>query len=318
MKTIGVGVIGVGFWGRNHARVYKELKNARLIGVSDLDKARARKLAKEYGCRSYEKNHELLKDEEVDAVSVCTPTSTHFKTALQAIHYGKHVLVEKPLGESVIEGLEIVKEAERKRVKLSVGHIERFNPAVQKLKEIVKKNVIGDIILILSRRVTRWPERIGDVGVVKDSAIHDIDVMRYLLDDDVVKVYARIGKLRHRFEDYAEALLHFKKGGTGFIDSNWLTPKKIRNLIVTGSDATATLDYLNQHLSIESSKGMKRIHDKWKEPLKQELNHFVEMIINDIEPCVTGLDGIKAIQVCEGIIRSGLSGKVVHLKPINV
>ncbi|MCW4032707.1 MAG: Gfo/Idh/MocA family oxidoreductase [Candidatus Bathyarchaeota archaeon] len=318
MKTLGVGVIGVGFWGKNHARVYNEIKKARLVGVSDLDKTRAKDLASKYKCGFYEKNHQLLKDDEIDAVSICTPTSTHFEIALQTIENGKHVLVEKPLGRNLKESVKIVREAEKKGVKLTVGHIERFNPAVQKLKELVEEGTIGDIILILSRRVTRWPERIGDVGVVKDSAIHDIDVMRYILEDDVVRVYAKVGKLKHRFEDYAEALLHFNKGGTGFIDSNWLTPKKIRNLIVTGSEATASLDYLNQQISIESSKFVKKVQKKWKEPLKLELNHFVEVVLDNKEPCVTGLDGIKAIQICESIIKSGASGKVINLKPIAI
>jgi len=318
MKTLGVGVIGVGFWGSNHARVYNEIKKARLIGVSDLDKARAKDLARKFKCGFYEKNHQLLKDDKIDVVSICTPTSTHFRIALQAIENGKHVLVEKPLGRNLKESVKIVKEAEKKGVKLTVGHIERFNPAVQKLKELVEEGTIGDIILILSRRVTRWPERIGDVGVVKDSAIHDIDVMRYILEDDVIRVYAKVGKLKHSFEDYAEALLHFNKGGTGFIDSNWLTPKKIRNLIVTGSEATASLDYLSQQISIESSKFVKKVRKKWREPLKLELNHFVEVVLDNKEPCVTGLDGIKAIQICESIIKSGASGKVINLKPIAI
>ena len=318
MEKIGVGVIGVGFWGRNHARVYKKLKSTRLVGINDLDRTKAKKLAETYDCEYYGKNDDLLKNKEIDAVSICTPTSTHLKATLQAIKYGKHALVEKPLGKTLKEAIKIVREAERNKIKLSVGHIERFNPAVQKLKKIIQERVIGDVILILSRRVTRWPERVGDVGVVKDSAIHDVDVMRHLLDDDVVKVYAKIGNLKHRFEDYAEALLHFKKGGVGFIDANWLTPKKTRNLVVTGSEATATLDYINQQIAIENSRGLKTIQAKWKEPLKLELKHFSEAILNNEDPYVTGFDGIKAIQVCEGIIKSGMSGKVIRLGGINI
>ena len=318
MKRLGVGVIGVGFWGRNHARVYKELKNTKLVGISDLDRNKAKKLAEKYGCKHYGKNDDLLKKEEINAVSICTPTSTHLKATLQAIKYGKHVLVEKPIGKNLKEAMRIVREAKRNRIKLSVGHIERFNPAVQKLKTVVQQGNLGEVILILSRRVTRWPERVGDVGVVKDSAIHDIDVMRHLLDDDVVKVYAKIGNLKHRFEDYAEAILHFKKGGVGFIDANWLTPKKTRTLVVTGSDATATLDYINQQITIEDSSGSKTIRTEWKEPLKLELKHFTEAILNNKEPHVTGFDGTKAIQVCEGIIKSGMSGKVVRLGDIKI
>lgn len=313
-----MGVIGAGFWGRNHARVYNELNRTKLLGISDIDGTKAKKLAEMHRCKYFENNDDLLKREEVDAVSICTPTSTHLKAAMQAIKHGKHVLVEKPLGKNLNEAIKIVNEARNNRILLSVGHIERFNPAVQKLKKIIEQRIIGDIILILSRRVTRWPERVGDVGVVKDSAIHDIDVMRHLLDDDVVKVYAKIGNLRHRFEDYAEALLHFKKGVVGFIDANWLTPRKIRNLVATGSEATATLDYLSQKIEIENSAGSKNIKTKWKEPLRLELEQFSDAILNNKDPYVTGLDGIKAIQICEGIIKSGKSGKVIHLESINV
>ncbi len=316
MRKIGVGVIGAGFWGRNHARVYNELNRTELLGISDIDGAKAKELAEMNRCKYFENNDDLLK--KVDAVSICTPTSTHLKVTMQAIKYGKHVLVEKPLGKNLSEAIKIVKEAKKNRILLTVGHIERFNPAVQELKKIIEGGAIGDIILILSRRVTRWPERVGDVGVVKDSAIHDIDVMRHLLDDDVVKVYAKIGNLRHRFEDYAEALLHFRKGVVGFIDANWLTPRKVRNLVATGSEATATLDYLSQKIEIEDSAGSKKIKTKWKEPLRLELEQFSDAILNNKDPYVTGLDGIKAIQICEGIIKSGKSGKVIQLESIDV
>jgi len=318
MRKMRVGVIGAGFWGRNHARVYKELNRTKLVGISDIERAKAKELAKMYRCKYFENNGDLLKKEEVDAVSICTPTSTHLKVTMQAIKHGKHVLVEKPLGTNLNEAIEMVKEAKKNKILLSVGHIERFNPAVQKLKKIIEQRIIGDIILILSRRVTRWPERVGDVGVVKDSAIHDIDVMRHLLDDDVVKVYAKIGNLKHRFEDYAEALLHFEKGVVGFIDANWLTPKKVRNLVATGSEATVKLDYLSQKIEIENSAGSKKIQTKWKEPLKLELNQFSDAVLNNKDPYVTGLDGIKAIQICEGIIKSSKSGKAIHLESINV
>jgi UDP-N-acetylglucosamine 3-dehydrogenase len=318
MKQLGVGVIGVGFWGQNHARVYKELKKTRLVGISDLDKRKAEIVAQKYQCAFHEKNDDLLKNQEIDAVSICTPTSSHLKTSLQAIKHGKHLLVEKPLGHTLREALRVVKEAEKNKIILSVGHIERFNPAVQKLKELIQNKILGDIILIFSRRVTRWPERIGDVGVVMDSAIHDIDVMMYLLETDVDKIYAKIGNLKHKFEDYAEALLHFKNGIVGFLDANWLTPRKIRRLIVTGSEATATLDYIEQLINLENSKGIKTIQSEWREPLKLELDNFADIVLKDMRPSVAGLDGLKAIQVCEGILKSGISGKEVRLNEIAI
>ncbi|KON28381.1 hypothetical protein AC481_01890 [miscellaneous Crenarchaeota group archaeon SMTZ-80] len=318
MKQLGVGVIGVGFWGQNHARVYKELKKTKLVGISDLDKRKAEITAQTYQCDFFEKNEDLLENEEIDAVSICTPTSSHLKVSFQAIEYGKHLLVEKPLGRTLKEAIRVVKEAEKNKIILTVGHIERFNPAVQKLKEMIQKKILGDIILIFSRRVTRWPERVGDVGVVMDSAIHDIDVMMYLLETDIDRVYAKIGNLKHKFEDYAEALLHFKNGIVGFLDANWLTPRKIRRLILTGSEATTTLDYIEQLINIENSKGMRTIQSKWEEPLKLELDRFADIVLKDMSPSVAGLDALKAIQVCEGILKSGLSGKEVRLNKITI
>jgi UDP-N-acetylglucosamine 3-dehydrogenase len=314
MEELGVAVIGAGFWGKNHVRVLSELSNVKLKAVCDVDGERAARLGVAYRVPYYTRLDMLLDRGDVDAVTVCTPTVTHFNIALEALRAGKHVLVEKPMTATVEEAETLIGEAEDRGLTLAVGFIERFNPAVQYLKRLIDEGGLGRVILAMARRVSRWPERIGDVGVTKDSAIHDVDVMRYILRDDVDTVYARIGSLQHRFEDWSEIMLHFRGGEVGFIDANWLTPRKIRTLIVTGSEATATLDYLTQEVSIEDSEKTLKPKIRWVEPLKLELECFTEAILKgDGGDLPTGLAGLEALKICEAALRSSVEGKPVEV-----
>ncbi len=312
MRKLGVAVIGTGFWGKSQARVFHELPNANLVAVCDVNRQAAETVAEKFNAESYTDVDRLLSRRDVEAVTVCTPTITHRDVASKAIEAGKHVLVEKPMTNTVKEAKELIGLAEKHGVKLLPGHIERFNPGVSRLKSQIEQGRVGKVILLLARRVTRWPERIGDVGVIRDTAIHDIDVMRYILNDEVEAVYARAGSLKHKLEDYAEIMLHFRKGETGFIDANWLTPRKIRTLIVTGSEATITLDYLTQEMSIEDSQRVEKPSTGWSEPLKNELNHFVESILETHPSSVTAGDGLRAIEICEAALESSRTGKTIY------
>ena len=208
----------------------------------------------------------------------------------------------------------LVNSARKAGVKLLVGFIERFNPGVKAVKKMLTEGTVGDIIIATGRRVARWPIRIGDVGVVKDTAIHDIDAMRYLLEEEVTAVFAQTGSLRnHSYEDYAEIMLRFKQGTTGFIDANWLTPRKVRTLIITGSDATISLDYITQELTLENSERLVKPYTPWAEPLKLELENFITTIIRDGEEAPSGQDALKAIRVCDAALRSGKSKTLVTL-----
>jgi UDP-N-acetylglucosamine 3-dehydrogenase len=161
--------------------------------------------------------------------------------------------------------------------------------------------------------VTRWPVRIGDVGVVKDTAIHDIDIMRYLLRKEVTLVYAQTGSLKHAFEDYAEIMLRFDHGTTGFIDANWLTPRKVRTLIITGSEATINLDYISQEISVDDSDRTIKPTVKWDEPLRLELENYIRTVREDLEPSPSGTDAIEAIRICDAALESGRTQRVVEL-----
>ncbi|MEM3506931.1 MAG: Gfo/Idh/MocA family oxidoreductase [Candidatus Bathyarchaeia archaeon] len=313
MDKLKVGLIGCGFWGKNHARVYNELENAKLVAVCDIIEERAKNISKKYGCDWYKDIDEFLEKSDLEAISICTPTTTHFQVSSKCIKAGKHLLIEKPIGNNYFEAKNLVELAKKHKVRIMPGHIERFNPVIQKLKELIKEEKLGKIILMLARRLNRWPERIGDIGVVKDSAIHDIDIMRYLLNDEVKEVYAIIGSLIHEFEDYAEILLRFKNNETGFIDANWLTPRKTRTLTVIGSEATVALDYLTQEIVIENSEKAIKPNIKWEEPLYNELKHFVDGIIKNEQFLVTEDDGLKSLEICDSIILSGKERRIIYL-----
>lgn len=316
MKQLGIAIIGAGFWGRNHARNLKELSETRLIAICDKDEARAKSLANLFGVEAYSDSTEMLRRNDIDAVTVCTWSTNLAIEATRALNAGKHVLVEKPMANNVLEARKIVALARRKQRYLMVGFLMRFIPGLHHIKQAVAKGEIGTVVYATARRVSQWPERIGDVGVVKDLAIHDIDITRYLFDDEPVEVYAKAGNLRHKkFEDHAQILVTFKGGKTAFIEANWLTPYKIRKLTVTGSEAIMTLDYITQEITIETSGQTLTPRYEAKEPLRLELQHFATSILQDKEPVITGIDGLKALQIAEGALKSARKGSAVKLEP---
>jgi len=313
VKRLSVGVIGTGFWGKNQARVFANLNSTKLVSICDANPAAAQAIGTQFQVPYETEVEKLLSLSDIDAVTICTPTITHRQIAEKALLAGKHVLVEKPMTNTVSEARELLELAKRRDLRLMPGHIERFNPAVSYLKGMLDEGKIGKAILLLARRVGRWPERIGDVGVVRDTAIHDIDLARYILNGEVNSVYARTGSMRHSKEDYAEIMLQFNNGGTAFIDANWLTPRKTRTLVVTGSEATVRLDYITQELWIEESDRVIEPSIERKEPLALELGHFADSILNDRQFAVNGLDGLRAVEICEAALQSGSAGRTVTL-----
>jgi len=316
LKRVGVGVIGTGFWGENQVRIFRQSRIADLVAICDADKKRAKEIGTKYAVPWYSDLDKFLRMPNLEAVTVCTPTQTHLKVGLLAIEAGKNLLVEKPMTGEERAAERLVNSAKKAGLKLLVGFIERFNPGVRAVKKMLNQKIVGDVIIASGRRVARWPIRIGDVGVVKDTAIHDIDAMRYLLEEEVSAVFAQTGSLRRRtYEDYAEIMLRFKGGTTGFIDANWLTPRKVRTLIITGSDATINLDYITQEITLENSQRLVKPYTPWAEPLKVELENFVTTILRDTEEAPSGEDAIKAIRICDAALRSGKSKTLKTLNP---
>ena len=315
MKKLGVAVVGTGFWGRNHARVYKELAETELLAICDIDPDRAKTVANQFGVKPYTNTAKMLKNTDIKAVSICTWSTSLAKEAMKALDAGKHVLVEKPMATNVKQAEKLIETAKQKRLHLTVGFLMRFIPGLQQIRKAVEDETIGEPVCATAKRVSQWPERIGGVGVVKDTAIHDIDVMRYVFNEDPTAVYARIGSMRQgKFEDYAQIMLTFEGGKTAFIESNWLTPYKTRVLVVTGSKAIMKLDYITQELTIENAKESVQPRYAMQEPLKLELQHFAKCIIDKQKPIVTGIDGLKALRIAEAALKSSSSGKTVKLK----
>jgi UDP-N-acetylglucosamine 3-dehydrogenase len=315
MKKLGVAVIGTGFWGRNHARIFKELEETELLAVCDINAERAKNVAKQYGAAAYVNSGKMLKRKDIEAVSVCTWSIKLAEEALKALKNGKHVLVEKPMATNVKQAEKLIEVAEQKEAHLTVGFLMRFIPGIQHVKKAIENRTIGNLVCATAKRVSEWPERIGDVGVVKDTAIHDIDITRYLFSEELNAVYARTGRMKYKkFEDYAQIMLTFESGKSAFIESNWLTPYKTRTLVITGSKAIMKLDYISQELTIEDARETMQPRYPWKEPLKLELQHFANCVLKKEKPLLTGMDGLNALQIAEAALKSSATGKVIKVK----
>jgi len=313
MTKLNAAVIGCGSWGRNHARVYSELPNVNLVAVADTAPAAANEVAEKYRAKPYTESAKLLEDPDIQLVSICTPTITHARLALQAIEQGKHVLVEKPMTNTVKEAKTLIKASKKRGVTLTVGFVERFNPAVQEAHRRIAKGEIGGVILAHTRRVSQRPLRIGDVGVIKDLAIHDIDITSILFNEEPRTIYATAGSIAHQFEDYANINIGYPENRTAFIEANWLTPKKVRQLNVTGTKGIMTVDYITQQLTIENDQRLTQPNIPYQEPLYLELKSFADSIINDTPPSITGEDGLRTLQICEAALKSSRTGKQVRL-----
>jgi UDP-N-acetylglucosamine 3-dehydrogenase len=315
MKKVRTAVIGTGFWGKNHARIYKELAETELVAICDIDAERASTVAKQFGVTPYTSVEKMFRSEDIEAVSVCTWSISLAKEATKAAENGKHVLVEKPMAANTRQAEKLVDTAEKMGVHLTVGFLMRFIPGLQQMKKAVENKTIGQLVCATAKRVSQWPERIGDVGVVKDTAIHDIDVMLYLFNEDPIAVYAKTGSMKYKkFEDYAQIMLTFEGGKSAFVESNWLTPYKTRILIATGSEAIMKLDYITQELTVEDAKETVQPRYQVQEPLKLELQHFANCVLKREKPMITGLDGLKALRIAESAIKSSSTDKIVKLK----
>ena len=315
MRKLGVAVIGTGQWGKNHARVYKELPSTELVAICDVNAERAQAIAAQYGVKAYSDSAQMLQNKDIEAVNVCTWSTILAKEALKALRAGKHVLVEKPMATNTQQAQKLVQTAQENGLHLTVGFLMRFIPGLQQIRQSVENKKIGDLVCATAKRVSQWPERIGDVGVVKDTAIHDIDVMRFISGEDPITVYAKMGSMKHRkFEDYAQIMLTYKDGKSAFIESNWLTPYKTRALTVTGSDAIMRLDYITQDLWIEQQTETLQPRYPFQEPLKLELQHFVDCIVEKKKPVVTGEDGVRALEVAQAAMQSSAKNRAIQLK----
>ena len=312
MAKVNVGVIGCGFWGKNHVRVFNEITQCNLLSVADTDSKKARIIGEQYRVKWYSDPMKLIENPAIDFISICSPTVTHAALALDAVKAGRHILVEKPMTSTSDEAKQVIAAAQKTNVYVMVGFIERFNPAVRYAEQMIKEKKIGTPVLASAKRVSRWPIRIGDVGVVKDLAIHDIDLICHIFQNQVTQVFASAGSLMHTHEDFANIMMQFQGGKSAFIEVNWLTPRKIRRLIITGTEGIIQVEYITQKVTLENQKMVVTPFFQNAEPLKLELEHFVTSIAIDQAPSPNGEDGLHALTLCEAALHSAH-----HQIPVN-
>lgn len=323
-------VIGLGQMGRNHARVCADLPGISLVGVADPSAESRDKYKPLPGVKVYEDYRTMLEVERPELVVVSVPTQYHCAVACDVMERGIHVLVEKPIAKVVSEADHMIAVAKKSGVKLMVGHLERFNPAVSEIKRRVAAREMGRIFQLHARRLSPFPARIQDVGVILDMATHDIDAMHYITGSRVVRVHAETAQRAHETcEDMLSGLMRFATGEVGVLDVSWLSPQKLRQLTVVAEAGILVADYLTQDLYWYKN-GV--INDTWepathfsgavegdvvktyipkREPLRVEHEAFVGCVRNDTIPEVTGEDGRAALQVALEMIRSGNENRII-------
>lgn len=308
-----VGVVGTGGWGKNHVRVLNELHC--LAAICDMNQERADSFSKNFHVPAYSSLDEMLKKEKLDAVTICTPASTHFSMASKALEAGLHTFVEKPFTTTVKDGEMLIETAKNANRTLSVGFIERFNPPITALKQMIKEGKMGEPILLEFHRENRRGENISDVGIVKDASVHDIDTACWLFGEVPKVVYARVGvmyvPLEH--EDFATILLGFTGQKTAFLVTNWITPNRVRTLSAVFSGGVVDVDFVTQQTSIHEGAATTVPTRPYQEPLMLELGEFVAALSEKRQPIVTGKDGLNVIRVAEAALASSSSGTPIYL-----
>ena len=309
-----IGIIGIGIMGEYHVRVYSEIaKNnvdVHLAGIADIDKNRVEGIARKYGTTAYTDYNELL-GSRMDAVSICVPTSMHYKVAIEAIQKGiRHLLIEKPISDNLTNANDIVKFARDKGVTISVGHVERFNPAVLLMKKIIDSERLGRVVSISAKRVGPGPPKHKDTGVIVDLAVHDMDIISYLFSASPTDIYAFAGEGENGLEDRASIIMRFSDQRAGTLDTNWLTARRVRTLDLVGLQAVAHLDYIDQTIIISEHEKDEEIKFVKQEPLMKELMHFINVVRGNEKPLVTGEEGIMALRMALAAVKSYKTGEV--------
>jgi predicted dehydrogenase len=298
-RLLRVGVIGVGVMGSNHARVLAGLSGITLAGVADPDRRQRDLVNRVLGCPAVS-DFEALVKLGVDAVTIAAPTHLHHQIALACIDRGIHVLVEKPIASSVEEGRDIIAAARRAGLTLMVGHVERFNPAVQTIKDAIRGE---DILSIAITRVGPFPPRMSNVGVVIDLAVHDIDLIRWFTDSEIVEVQPQLSNAVSDREDIALLQFRTASGVLAHINTNWLTPFKARNVTVATRGKYIMGDLLTRQVTEcfgfqpDGAYSMRHLSVGYEEPLRAELNAFINAVRDEKRPAVTGEEAVASLEI---------------------
>jgi len=305
----------------------------KVVGASDVSQQRLEDVSTKFGVNTYTDYRQMLEKEKPDAVSITVPTADHKTVSTFALNQGVHLLVEKPIAATVDEGWRMIALADKMNCKMMIGHIIRFNPAIQSLKARLDNGDLGKIFQVFCRRAGPFPARIRDVGVVVDLAPHDVDIMRFLTGLNPLRVYAETEQQIHTdHEDLLFGLLRFPNGVTGALELNWLTPTKIRETLVLVEKGLFRVDDMLQDLYFTenpqassdlwsplttlrgvSEGSMTRFELQKQEPLKAELNAFVNAIQNDAPVPFSGEDGLEALRLALALVESGIRHQVIEV-----
>jgi len=306
-SRVRIGVVGVGIMGSNHARVLADLPGVKLIGVADPGAGHRALLAQVLGCEACDDTEALLAL-GIDAAVIAAPTHLHHELALACIKRGVHVLVEKPIASNVEEGRAIVAAAERAGVKLMVGHVERFNPAVQATKDAIKGE---EILSIAITRVGPFPPRMSNVGVVIDLAVHDIDLIRWFTDSEIVEVQPQLKSAVAEREDIALLQFRTASGVLAHINTNWLTPFKARTVHIATRKKYVIADLLTRQVTEcfgfqpDGSYSMRHLSVGHAEPLRSELIAFITAVSDRSTPAVAGAEGVASLEIAMRCLHGG-------------
>jgi predicted dehydrogenase len=318
--ALRAAVFGLGSMGANHARVLNALHGVELVGVMDTASDAVNRATSGRTARGYTDVAAMLAAERPDLVVVAVPTSLHHEVTLQALEAGAHVLVEKPIAANRAEGEEMIAAAQARNLLLTVGHIERYNPAVRELKRRLGEGELGRIFQVRATRLGPFPARIRDVGVVVDLAPHDLDVMRYLLESEPIRLYAETEQRIHTdHEDLLTGIVKFASGAVGLLEINWLTPTKVRTVSVTGEHGMYLADYLTQDLVFYANPESGSVaegeiiwrHIKREEPLVVELGEFVAAIRDGRPSPVDPHDALVALLLARAMVDAAERGVMI-------
>jgi len=324
---LNAAVIGIGSMGKNHARIYDSISDVNLVAVSDIDE-KSKGIADKYGAKFYIDYKEMLNNEKIDLISIAVPTKYHKEVALLAIEKEINVLLEKPIAIDVTNAKNIIDSAAKKDVKLMIGHIERFNPAIIELKKRLGKNELGKIYKIDVQRIGPFPRRIADVGVIIDLSVHDIDIINYLIDSKPKRICSEIQqKLHPNYEDSLIALIRYQNDVLAVLNVNYLSPMKTREILVFGEKGMFKVNYLTQQLKFYENpsfgeNGKDLFHNvtegkeilfkiNKKESLLSEIEEFIECVKEDRQPLINGENGLYALEVAYHIQKAAKNSEII-------
>jgi len=295
-----IGIAGLGHIGKNHARILSELPDCELTAVFDTNAEAAREIAQKYGARAVETLGEFAG--AIDAATIATPTPTHFAIADYLLRAGKHLLVEKPITENTEDARKLVELSRDEGRVLQVGHVERFNPVMSKLEELLTQPRF-----IEAHRLSPYPNRSIEIGVVMDLMIHDLEIILHLVRSPVTSIDAVGVPVLSRGEDIATVRLHFENGCVANVTASRISPEKMRKIRVFQREGYVSLDYQNQTGEIHRLTGGRIVREEVEiekdEPLKLELAAFVECARQGKRPKVSGFEGAAALELAAEITR---------------